>query len=108
MSQFKKLSIIIPVFNERKTIPAILAAIRKVELPLDKEIIIVDDCSTDGSREILQHISKNVEGGLLNFGLPQEIKVLFLDRNQGKGAAVKKGFQEATGDIVLIQDADLE
>ena len=105
MSQFKKLSIIIPVFNERKTIPAILAAIRKVELPLDKEIIMVDDCSTDGSREILQHISKNVEGGP-----PQasQIRVLFLDKNMGKGSAVKKGFQEATGDIVLIQDADLE
>src|SRR3989344_1854717 len=92
MGQFKKLSIIIPVFNERKTIQAILASIRKV-----------DDCSTDGSREMLQHISKSVEDAP-----PQEVRVLFLDKNMGKGAAVKKGFQEATGDVALIQDADLE
>ncbi|OGN00669.1 MAG: hypothetical protein A2651_03325 [Candidatus Yanofskybacteria bacterium RIFCSPHIGHO2_01_FULL_42_12] len=103
----KKLSIIIPVFNERKTIPAILAAIRKIEISLDKEIIMVDDCSTDGSREILQHISKSVEDAPPH-NLSQEIMVLFLDKNMGKGVAVKKGFQEATGDVVLIQDADLE
>ncbi|MEK7603680.1 MAG: glycosyltransferase family 2 protein [Patescibacteria group bacterium] len=94
MTQFRKLSIVIPVFNERKTISAVLAAIRKVELPMEKEIILVDDCSTDGSREILKALSG--------------FKVILLDKNQGKGAAVKRGFGEATGDITLIQDGDLE
>jgi len=100
-----KLTIIIPVFNEERTLSQLISAVESVELPLEKEIIVVDDCSTDGSREILYHISKSVEGGP-----PQasQIRVVFLDKNQGKGAAVKRGFLEATGDIVLIQDADLE
>jgi len=102
MGQFKKLSIIIPVFNEERTLSQLISAVESIELPLEKEIIIVDDCSTDGSREILYHISKNVEDA------PLQIKVVFLDKNQGKGAAVRRGFQEATGDIILIQDADLE
>lgn len=103
--QYKKLSIIIPVYNEEKTLRRIISAIENVELSLEKEMILVDDCSTDGSREILCHISKSVEGRP-----PQasQIRVLFLEKNQGKGAAVKKGFREATGDVVLIQDADLE
>jgi len=103
MTQFRKLSIIIPVFNEERTLSHLVSAVESVELPLEKEIILVDDCSTDGSREILYHISKSVEGGP-----PQEIKILFLENNQGKGAAVKRGFGEAAGDIVLIQDADME
>ena len=103
MTQFRKLSIIIPVFNEERTLSHLVSAVESVELPLEKEIILVDDCSTDGSREILYHISKSVE-----VGPPQEIKILFLEKNQGKGAAVKRGFGEAAGDIVLIQDADME
>lgn len=93
--QFSKLSIVIPVFNERNTIPSILAEIRKVALPMEKEIILIDDGSTDGSREILK-------------SLDEGYKTIFMEKNQGKGAAITKGFREATGDIVLIQDADLE
>ena len=103
MTQFRKLSIIIPVFNEERTLSHLVSAVESEELPLEKEIILVEDWSTDGSREILYHISKCVEGGP-----PQEIKILFLEKNQGKGAAVKRGFGEAAGDIVLIQDADME
>ena len=93
--EFKKLSIIVPVYNERKLIPELLAAIRKVQLPYEKEIILVDDGSTDGSKEILS-------------ALGEGYKVIFLEKNRGKGAAVRKGFKAATGDMVIIQDADLE
>ena len=90
-----RLSIVIPVYNEEKTLPSLIAAVERVALPLEKELIFVDDLSSDKSREILS-------------GYSDKYKVLFLDKNQGKGAAVKRGFQEITGDIVLIQDADLE
>jgi glycosyltransferase involved in cell wall biosynthesis len=93
--EYKKLSIVVPIFNERKIIPLLLATIRKVELPYEKEIILVDDGSTDGSREVLK-------------ALESEFKVILLDKNRGKGAAVRKGFEMATGDIVVIQDADME
>lgn len=92
---FKKLSIIVPIFNERKTIPLLLSAIRKVDLPYEKEIILIDDGSTDGSREVLR-------------ALGSEYKVILSDKNRGKGSAIRKGFQVATGDIVIIQDADME
>ena len=95
MKEFKKLSIIIPVYNEEKTLEKIVSAVESVNLSLSKELIFVDDCSSDGTKEILSKY-----GG--------KYKVVMLKKNQGKGAAVKKGFQEATGDIVLIQDADLE
>ena len=95
MKEFKKLSIIVPVYNERKLIPELLAAIRKVQLPYEKEIILVDDGSTDGSKEILS-------------ALGEGYKVIFLEKNRGKSAAVRRGFKAATGDMVIIQDADLE
>ncbi|OGM96517.1 MAG: glycosyl transferase [Candidatus Yanofskybacteria bacterium RIFCSPHIGHO2_02_FULL_38_22b] len=90
-----KISIIIPVYNEEKTLSALVAAVEGVDLPLEKELIFVDDCSSDRSREILSSYNN-------------KHKVLFLDKNQGKGVAVKRGFEEATGDLVIIQDADLE
>ena len=88
------LSIIIPVYNEKETINDIIDAV--VATPYRKEIIIVDDCSTDGTRTILTKIKKD------------GLKVYIHDKNQGKGAALQTGFSHATGDIILIQDADLE
>jgi glycosyltransferase involved in cell wall biosynthesis len=92
-----KLSVVIPTFNERRTIREIIARVRSVALPLDLEIVIVDDYSTDGTRPILNEFAS----------LP-EVRIVLHDRNQGKGAALRSGFQQATGDVILIQDADLE
>lgn len=93
-----KLSIIIPVYNEFITIEKILNRVESAPLPdsIEKEIILVDDFSTDGTRELL----RKLQGGIR--------KVFFHDKNQGKGAAVKTGYSNCTGDIVIVQDADLE
>ena len=96
MGTFKKISIIIPVYNEKNTIKKIVEQVKKVELPLEKEIILVDDCSSDGSSQVLKQLQD------------KNIKVFFHQKNQGKGAALRTGFSRATGEIVLIQDADLE
>ncbi|MRR06354.1 MAG: glycosyltransferase family 2 protein [Deltaproteobacteria bacterium] len=93
------LSVVIPVYNEDKTIDALLARVESVDLAYAKEIIIVDDCSTDGTREILQTIERGNRGN---------IRVAFHDRNRGKGAALRTGFTLASGDLIIIQDADLE
>lgn len=91
-----KLSVVVPCFNEESTIKDIIEAIR--DSPVDqKEIIVVDDCSTDGTREVLQKEIK-----------PLVDKIIYLDKNSGKGAALREGFRHASGDIVVIQDADLE
>jgi glycosyltransferase involved in cell wall biosynthesis len=93
----KKLSVVIPVFNEAATLPIVIERVQLAPaLGCEKEIIVVDDCSTDGSREFLQQAK--IDG----------VKTVFHDRNQGKGAALRTGFREATGDIVLVQDADFE
>ena len=91
-----KLSVIIPLFNEEKTILEILKRIEKVKIPkIEKEIIIVDDFSTDGTREILKR-------------LKNRYKIYYHKKNMGKGAAIKTALKYATGEIVIIQDADLE
>lgn len=94
----KKLSIVIPVYNEAATISEIVAMVRSVEIGMEKEILLVDDCSRDGTRDVLEKMGKE----------NADLKVLFHEVNQGKGAALRTGFAAATGDIVLIQDADLE
>ena len=91
-----KLSVVIPVFNECKTIHLILEQVQAVDI--DKEIIMVDDFSTDGTRDRLKELEQEADN----------IRVLFHDVNQGKGAALRTGFQAALGDVVIIQDADLE
>jgi glycosyltransferase involved in cell wall biosynthesis len=93
-----KLTVVIPCYNELGTIDRIIEAVRGSPYP-DKEIIIVDDCSVDGTRERLK--SEIEPSGQVD-------RVVYHDRNQGKGAALRTGFQYAGGDIVIIQDADLE
>lgn len=93
-----KLSIIMPVYNECETLAEILRQVRAVELPgVEKEILVVDDGSSDGSRDILVEEAKT-----------WDLQVSYHDQNRGKGAAVRTAIEHATGDLILIQDADLE
>ena len=92
----RKLSVIVPVYNERGTIAEIIRRARAVDLAVEREIVVVDDGSTDGTRDILSTLSDS------------KVKVVLHDRNQGKSAAIRTGLTHATGDLVLIQDADLE
>ncbi|HET6962047.1 MAG TPA: glycosyltransferase family 2 protein [Terriglobia bacterium] len=89
-----KLSVVIPVYNEKNSL---LEIIRRVQaVPIEKEIILVDDFSTDGTRDLLRDVER------------RGFKVLYHEKNQGKGAALRTGFQRATGEFVIVQDADLE
>lgn len=92
-----KVSIVIPCYNEIRTIDKLLAAVQAVELPYEREIIIIDDCSKDGTRE-----------HLLELDGKDSIRVVLHQVNQGKGAALRTGFTNASGDVIIIQDADLE
>ena len=93
-----KLSVVIPVFNEAKTVASIVAAVRAVDVGMEKEILLIDDCSTDGTQDVLKKMQ----------GLHADLTVIYHEKNQGKGAALRSGFKAATGDLVIIQDADLE
>jgi len=88
------LSVVMPVYNERETLPVILDRIRAVPIP--KEIIVVDDASTDGSKEYLQGLND------------ADVRIYYHEKNRGKGAALRTGFAEVKGNFVIIQDADLE
>jgi glycosyltransferase involved in cell wall biosynthesis len=92
--EIKKLSVVVPVYNESRTVGKLIDLVLKV--PISKEIIIVDDGSTDGTRQILDEISH------------PDVTILYHERNQGKGSALRTAFREITGDIVIVQDADLE
>jgi glycosyltransferase involved in cell wall biosynthesis len=96
--KLRKLSVVVPVFNERNTLVEIVRRMRAVELPdsIEREIIVVDDGSDDGTREVLTQLGDST------------VHVIPHDHNRGKGAAIRTGLAQVTGDLVLIQDADLE
>lgn len=107
-------SIVIPVYNERPYIEEILLRVQAVDL--EKEVLVIDDGSTDGTRELLRDFEQTQAAGQRELAIRNgrsvlplaNIRFIFQNRNQGKGAALRRGFEMATGDIILVQDADLE
>ena len=93
---FRTLSVIVPVFNERNTVVEVLRRIRAVQLPVEKEVVVVDDGSTDGTDKVLAALEDST------------VRIIRHAENRGKGAAIRSGLAKAGGDLVLIQDADLE
>ncbi len=93
---YRKLSVIVPVFNERNTVVEIMRRMRAVDLPIEREIIVVDDGSSDGTQQVLAQLGDST------------VKIVKHPANRGKGAAIRTGLEHVTGDLVLIQDADLE
>ena len=105
LPQFHTLSVIIPVYNERRTVMKLLRQVARQPLSLHKELIIIDDCSTDGTREFLRDADlQNLLGG----NGANTVRLVLHEKNRGKGAGVRTGLEQATGELVLIQDADLE
>src|SRR5713101_1548650 len=108
------ISVVIPVYNEKNTIVEILR--RVLESPFRKQVLVVDDCSSDGTREILRSLEQQKAAGTESAAavgggdaIPlANLQFFFQEKNQGKGAALRRGFAEARGEIVLVQDADLE
>jgi glycosyltransferase involved in cell wall biosynthesis len=91
-----KLSVVIPVYNEKSTIREIIRRVQAVDVGMEREIVVVDDGSTDGTRDVLPELASG------------EVRIFLHEKNRGKGRALQTGFANALGDIVLIQDADLE
>jgi len=94
------LSVVIPVYNERQTLFDIIRRVLEAPIGIDRELVLVDDYSTDGTRELYPRLADEFPGA--------EIRVVSHERNQGKGAALRTGYREIKGDIVIVQDADLE
>jgi len=93
---YQKLSVIVPVYDERNTVAEIVRRMRAVDIPMEREFVLVDDGSTDGTRAVLQQLTDST------------VRVITHDVNTGKGAAIRSGLAHVTGDLVLVQDADLE
>jgi glycosyltransferase involved in cell wall biosynthesis len=93
---YRKLSVIVPVYDERNTVAEIVRRMRAVDIPLEREFVLVDDGSTDGTRAVLGQLTDST------------VRVVYHEKNKGKGAAIRSGLAQVTGDLVLIQDADLE
>jgi glycosyltransferase involved in cell wall biosynthesis len=99
----RSLSIVLPVYNEKATVATTISRVLQSQVPLERELIVVDDFSRDGTREILPALIEQMRSSFA-----ARIQLVMHERNRGKGAALRTGFQHAAGDIVLIQDADLE